>query len=205
MLDLSAAAKLEKNKLEQDGCWIVLLEIVISTDLSIYLCRNTEDITWNGQKWLAFPFDLGEVNEDSKGEIPTTTLKVSNITRSIQRKLEEYNGGVGMTCIIRVVNSEHLELTEPEVEIDMIVKSTDCDNEWVTFNLGTDALLNYRYPQRKVLKDFCPFKFKGVECGYTGALSSCDHTLFQCRLHNNSARFGGEPGITQGGMYINAT
>ena len=51
------------------------------------------------------------------------------------------------------------------------------------------------------MKDFCPFKFKGVQCGYKGDETECNKTLSRCRALGNSVRFGGEPTIPQGGLY----
>ena len=52
-----------------------------------------------------------------------------------------------------------------------------------------------------MMKDYCPFKFKGIECGYKGAASKCNKTLKRCRELGNNERFGGEPSIPQGGLY----
>ena len=35
----------------------------------------------------------------------------------------------------------------------------------------------------------CPCIYKSEICGYTGDLLSCDKTLEDCKLHNNSERF----------------
>ncbi len=201
-LNLSALAILEKNKLASDGAWLVLLEIRISASLIIRVVRNTEDIVWNGYTWVAFPFELGDVNEDSKGELPSVTLKVSNITRAVQGYIEQADGGIDMPVVLRVVHSRHLYATEPELEEIFSVQKVTSDNQWVTFTLGGDIPTLLRYPTRRILKNFCPYPYKGSECGYAGVMPACDHTLRSCREHGNSVRFGGEPSIPQGGLYV---
>ncbi len=202
MLSLSAVATLEKNKLHSDGAWIILLDIAIPNMETIYICRNTEDITWNGTKYIAFPFSLGDVSEDNKGTLPSVELKVSNVTRQLQYYLEQGSGGVGSLVTLRVVNSKYLDLTTAEVEEMFSVTSTTVSAQWVTFKLGINYPSGARRPLRRFLKNFCPFKYKGIECGATSALTSCRKTLTECRERNNSTRFGGEPGIPSGGFYI---
>lgn len=202
MLTLSTAAKLLKNELHSDGAWLLLLEVQVKGLETIRVCRNTDDIEWNGFTWIAFPFDLGEVSEDSKGTLPKVELKVSNVTRTLQYYIEQANGGVQSTVILRVVHSKHLDLTSPELEEMFSVTGVSVNAQWVTFSLGMNYPSGARRPLRRYLKNFCPFKYKGIECGSTASYATCDKTLVQCRERNNAVRFGGEPGIPSGGMYI---
>ena len=202
MLKLNPAAIIEKNRLSSDGVWLILLELNIA-DLTepIRVVRNNEDIFWNGVPWVAFPFELGEMNEDSKGELPNLTLKISNITGALQQYIEMSNGGVDSSAIIRVVHSKHLDLDIPEIEETFAVESLTVDVNWITVNLGPDFTTQLRVPADRYMKDFCPFKFKGYECGYNGLDESCDKTIDDCRKNKkNSVRFGGEPALP-GGAY----
>jgi len=202
MLNLSAAARLELHKVASTGAWLILLEIQVPGLETLYVVRNTENITWNGITWQAFPFELGEYTEDAGGEVPQLSLKVSNINRMIQGYLEQADGGVDSEAILRVVHSDHLDLTTPEIEETFKVNSTTCDAKWVEFILQGDLLLNKRVPDRKYLKDWCPYQFKGIECGYKGSATKCDHTLKSCKALRNTLRFGGEPAIPGTGIYL---
>src|SRR5690554_914294 len=89
MRDLSAIAKLEKNKISSTGAWLILLEIQFQ-GTTIRVVNNNEDIEWpegSGTTWVAFPFELGDIGENSKGELPSLQVKVSNVTRVIQQYL----------------------------------------------------------------------------------------------------------------------
>jgi lambda family phage minor tail protein L len=199
-LHLSAVAVLEKNKLMSDGAWLVLLEIQLQ-DITLRVVRNTEDVIWNNQTWVAFPFELDDVKEDSKGELPTVTVRVSNVSRAVQQYIEQANGGVGAAVILRVVHSKHLDALAPELEEVFTVQSVSADAQWVTFNMGGDTPTMLRFPARRMLKDFCPFQYKGIECRANSALPTCSKTLGDCRARGNATRFGGEPSIPQGGIY----
>lgn len=201
-LNLSAVAKLEKIKISSDGAWLVLLEIKISETQVIRVVRNTEDIEWNGLTWYSFPFDLEDITEDSQGEIPTVTVKVSNVTKTVQRYIEETNGAVGANVTLYVVHSKHLDYSVPEIEESFTVRSIKCDPYWVSFTLSGDFPTLRRIPETRYLKDYCPFKFRGIECGYKQEDDAeCNKTLDDCRKLDNSLRFGGEPSIPEGGSF----
>lgn len=200
-LSLSTISIIEKNKLTFDGAWLVLLEIQIAKDLVIRIVRNTEDIVWNGYTWVAFPFELDEIKETSQGELPQIPIRVSNISRSVQQYIEQANGGVGAAVILRVVHSRHLDMPSADIEETFTVQHVSSDSMWVTFDLGGDMPTMLRFPFRRVLKDYCPFTYKGIECGASSYLENCNKTLGDCRERGNAARFGGEPSIPQGGLY----
>ena len=201
MLTLSQAAQLEKEKLNGESAWIVLLEIQVAGLDTIYICRNTENITWDSKEWIAFAFELEDIKEDSKGEIPNLTLRVSNVSLALQSYIEQGNGGVGAKVIFRVVLSKHLDAAEAELEEEFICNSTSIAEQWVTFNLGCGDPRMKRIPSRRYIKNFCPFKYKGIECASTSLETLCNKTLSNCRERNNSIRFGGFQSIPQGGIY----
>lgn len=208
MLTLSSAAIIEKNKLAADGTWLVLLEInLVSPATTLRLVRNTDNITWNGQTWVAFPFDLGDVTEDSKGALPALTLTVSNVTRTIQYYLEQGAGAVGATVTLYVVHSKHLDLTTPELMETFEVISAKADAMNATFELGASYPLMARRPEKRIMKNFCPFIYGGPECAVSATElighPTCGKTLADCRARNNSKRFGGEPSLpVPGGIYV---
>lgn len=196
MLSLSAVAILEKNKLASGEAWLLLLEAQLP-GYTLRVVRNNEDITWpaaGGNVYTAFPFEIDDKSEDRQ-ETPQLSVRVSNINRVVQGYIEAANGGAGATVILRVVLSEHLDQVTPEIEETFIVTGVKCDAEWVTFTLGTDGLNNERFPMDRHMKDFCRFRFKGIECAYNGGETECNHTLARCRELGNSVRFGGEPAL----------
>ena len=62
MLSLSAAAIAEKHELGNASPFLVLLEIQLDVD-TIRVVQNTENITWDGETWVAFPFKLSGLDE----------------------------------------------------------------------------------------------------------------------------------------------
>lgn len=213
MLTISSISKAEKNKLNTDSCFILIMDIMTrelyeSGDYStssdvIRVCRNTEPVTWKGNIYVAFPFSLQEVSEDSTGSEPSFSFTLDNTSRALQGTIEDYNGGNGFVIILRVVNSENLD-DEADVEEMFSVKHTVCDQNQVTFTVGSMYPLNSRRPLDRYMKNNCPYTYKGLRCGCTDKYhDTCSHTLTACRQRNNSKRFGGFAGIDQKGMYLN--
>jgi len=203
-LSISAAAYLEKNKLASTGAWIVLLEITLpspSTDV-IRLARNNEDITWDGENWVGFPFEIDEIGESNKGEIPQVVVRVGNVTRVIQAYLEEAGGGIGAAIKVMVVHSGHLDLTTPEISLEYEAVASRYDNEWVAWTLGAENSYNRQFPKNRVLRNVCRFTFKDTRCGYIGAETICEHTHAACDSYGNADRFGGYIGVGSGGILL---
>ena len=208
MLTLSQAAILEKNKIASSNVWLILLEINIPATKTgelptiLRLVRNTENIVWSGQLWTAFPFELDPPKQSGNGELPNFTVRVSNVTRTVEGYLEQAGGGVGSSVRMMVVLSEHLDITTPELDEQFSVQSVSYDESWVSFVLTGSVNLFRRVPLRRFLKNFCPFQYKGPECKARSSYASCDKSLANCRQRGNEARFGGEPAIPQGGIYV---
>jgi lambda family phage minor tail protein L len=192
----SAAAILEKNKLSSDAPFLVLVEMEHSSlEVPVRLVRNIDSVIWDGKEWTPFPVDFDVINEDGK-EVPSLTLKISNVHGIIQTYIQRYNGFVDSKIKIMVVHANHLDNPVPEVELDYLVRQTKYDEQWITFTLGASSEMVYRFPMWKYMTNYCPFRYKSIKCGYAGNLPECNNTLEQCRIPK---RFGGEPGIQTGG------
>ena len=202
MITLSAAALAEKNKLAAGGVWLTLLEMQFAA-ATIRVVLNNEDIVWptGVDTWTAFPFKLSEKSIFSNMQIPSITLSVSNASRLMQSYAEAEDGGIGVTCILRIVHSGHLDLISAELEETFEIVSTDADAEWLNVTLGLPNPLTKMFPNQKYLKNFCRWVFKGTYCAYAGGETTCNHTLTDCEARSNSAHFGAFPGIGFGGIY----
>jgi phage-related protein len=202
MKTLSAALILEKNRLATPNPWLVLLDIRLPDATMLYIARNTEDIVFNGHTYTAFSFELEPTKESSKGEVPTITLRISNVTQVFQAYLEAQEGGLGSIVTVRVVNAALLTENYAELEMTFDVMAAVSDIQWITFTLGAPNPLRAAFPQYRYLAGHCRWQFKSAECAYTGASEICKRTLDYCRQLNNSPRFGGFPGLGGGGVRL---
>ncbi len=206
MKNLAIALILEKNKLATPNAWLVTIDVAFPAPVSstLYLVNNTDDIVFEGRTYTAFPFDIDATKASAQGEIPQLQLRVSNVTRAMQGYIEEIEGGVGSTVLVRVLNAGHLAENYSELEMTFDVMSAVSEGQWVTFTLGAPNLLRASFPADRYLATHCRFirHFKGAECGYAGASEICIGTLDYCRQLGNSKRFGGFPGLAGGGVRL---
>lgn len=187
-LSLSSVGIEEKNKLATNSVWLLALEITVPglTD-PLRIVRNNENVTWRGETWSAFPFEIDEIGEESKGEVPQVEVRVSNVSRAMEAYIQAYdlytkvNGFTPITVSIFVLNSKNLASSDPEVEHLFELKQPKTNAQWATFVLGASNPFNQRYPQARILRNHCRFIFKGALCAYAGAEATCDKTLVRCR------------------------
>lgn len=171
----------------------------------IRVVSNEVDVDWTDpdtagvESWTAFPFEIDDVGEPSRGELPQVILKISNITRAVQGYVDQASGGVDADVTIFVVT---LAETTPYLRLDFRVSSTTCDDEWVTFRLTSADMWRQLAPKNKCLKNNCSYRFKDVFCAYSGGETDCNHTFARCREIGNQARFGGFPSIGFTGIKI---
>lgn len=208
MLELPANLIAEKNKLVSTAPWILLLEITLTDTPSagatvLRICNNNEDITFEGNIYSAFSFQMGIVESGVEGSIPAVKLQVSNVTKFLQPYLNDLDGGLESTVKIILVNTDHLAEDYSELEMYFTVMGCTASPYWVEWTLGMVNPITSRFPQYRYLAKHCPWEFAdGVECGYAGALTTCDHTLSDCVERENSAFFGGWLGMKSGGLKI---
>mgnify|MGYP003394431837 CR=1 FL=1 len=212
-VSLSSIAISEKNKLVADSVFLVALKITIPGIVNpVRIVNNSENVTWLGETWVAFPFTINEISE-ATGEVPRVDIQISNVSRVMDVYLEFYdayikaNGYTPITVNIYVINTAVIAnngYADPEVEHIFELKQPKADSKWATFTLGASNPYNRRFPQNRILKNHCRFRFKGTDghCGYTEAETSCNHTLARCRELINSPRFGGFPGVGKGGFEV---
>lgn len=202
MKNLPLELRIEANKLASDSPFLVLLKITLLDNTEILLANNTEDVTFQGQTWTAFPFEIEFGGESARGELTFASLKVCNITQALQPYVEEQGGGVGATAEIIIVNAAHLSANYDELTLSFTCLACSCTSQWITFRLGDKNLMLQRFPLYRYMAKHCNWTYKGVECGYNGALAStpCARDLESCRARGNSHRFGGFPGLDSRGL-----
>ena len=207
---LSLAAQADKGKLASGDAWLMLLDIIWSGQ-HVRLARNTDPVVYdagdgNGpQTYAAFNFDLS-VERNSGNQLPSITLKASNVLGLLEGYLEEYAGAVGAMANIYVVNTAH-PAGEPNIAISTTILQSSPNDQTVNFTLGAPKPQMQLFPRYLYRADFCIWvtTYKGKWCGYTGALANCDGTYSGpngCVVHNNGQRFGAFPGIGTNGASI---
>ena len=206
--NLSTVLKQEKNSLGSANPWLILLDITLPDTTVIRLTRNNEDITFQSNIYTAANFEIDATEEDSKGVIPSVTLRVCDMMQSLETYLQAQKGATGSTVLFRVVNAGHLAEDYADLELQLEFITTKSKAGWIAFNLGIPSPFRKRLPMYKTRGNFCNWvrgynaSPRWAECGYAGGLTTCKGTLEDCRLHADSHRFGGQPGLTGGGLRV---
>lgn len=208
--NISVAASLEKYKLSSGEQWFALVDITWPDNTHLRLCQNVDDITFDAkdglgaQVYTGFSFDFGPLEEKSDGSIPTWAVRCSNVNRAVEALLEKYSGGVGGMIAVYAVNGANLN-AEPEIALFFEIMKSGSDAQWVTFTLGAGSPFRILHPRHVYTSNRCMWVYKGVECGYTGAITTCSLRIDGtngCRAHGNQLRFGAFPGIDSNGIRV---
>lgn len=202
MLNLPLALRLEKNKLISTAPWLILIMLTLPDASVVRLVRNTEDVTFGGNLFTAFAFEMGDTRSGGDGRIQGVTLKVANPGRALQPYMEAHDGLVGCAVTLIVVHADNLASDYTELTLAWNVISSTSAEDWIEFTLGAENPLRRRFPLQAAIPLSCNWEFKGVECAYSGTVTSCARTLHSCNALANSARFGGRPGIVGAARFI---
>lgn len=135
--------------------------------------------------------------------------------------------GNEITCVLHVVNTketESVELFDDIASLDAVVsldnisgsltgsaaiksvrfslRQPTTNSETASFIMSANSPFSIIIPKRRFIKQFCYWKFKGVECKYVGSGDTCNKSLSQCEGYNNSHNYGGFPGVGIGGVRL---
>jgi len=199
--NLSNAFKIEKNKQTNKPINLYTIKEYDGAD-DLRFAEYDSDVTYQGDVYSKFPLTHENISENTQGEIDHVTVTISNISRLIQGYLESYDLR-GKKVIIRKVWANHLADTNAYTDSIYYIDSYVADESNVVFTLSSKFdVLDLELPARRYSRNYCSWKFKSVECGYTGVETSCNKTLQRCRELSNQIRFGGFPSIPTRRIFV---
>lgn len=204
MKTLPLALRQAKNQFGQDSPWLIMVDIDLTGmgGPMFHLVANNEDITFQTREYVACPINVELPKESSKGEIPSLKLSISNVTRFLQVEFEKYSGGVGSPVTFYIVNAGLLTENYAELTMDFDIISASCTSQWAEISLGASNPLRRRFPLHRYIAAHCNWLYKGAECAYAGALTTCKRNLEDCIAHSNAPRFGGYRGLASGSLRL---
>lgn len=128
---------------QTDQVFLVLVRIS-HTDLAadIRVVNNYENITHNGNTWVAFPFDI-ELPGDFEEALPTVRLTICNVDRQIVEALRTVSGPP--TVVIKVVLASAPEDIQVG-PITLTLREAQYNSLTVSGTLMPEDMLNEAYP-----------------------------------------------------------
>lgn len=204
MRTLSIASVIESNKISSENAITMALDIdvidptTLAVAQRVRLVNYNSDLTIEGNLYNKASFDIQL--KESATEVQNIQLTVQDQAGILMPYLKAYRGGVYSTVLVSIVSVQP-DNTTAVMDFSEIfeVVSAGANDFVVNFEIGAENPLVKVFPQRRQMRDRCPYRFKSTECGYTGSATSCDLTLTGdngCRVKGNQARFGGYPAIT---------
>jgi hypothetical protein len=163
-----------------------LYELHLDSGVRYY---STIDITWNGIRYLPYVISRGGIKRFEGGEFDRATITFSNVDTAIAQLLAT-NEIEGRRIIIRKIDQT--------VANDSIVLFNGLMDRTGSITAETATIqarqllgsIDHDAPAR-TFTAYCPWNFKGFECGYAGVATECNKSWSRCSELGNTARYGG--------------
>ena len=203
MRSVNTTFKEEKNASTNRPIRLYTIENYDGAGHDLHFAEWDVDITFAGVTYIRFPITLDTISENNQSAIDAVKITVSNISRLIQAYLENYDLR-GKKVTIKTVWAD--KLNDPDAYIDDIfyIDSYVVDQDNVQFTVTSKFdVQDVELPVRRFSRNYCGWKFKSTECGYSGSEVTCKKTKQDCKdVKNNYVRFGGFPSIPQNRSFI---
>lgn len=201
-MTLPTQANARKNDLEP-GTWFWRFDLLLPDGSTYFRCvDNTQEITIGGNVYVPCPVRISDVEDVSGGgEVPNPTVELAALEAVdvITNYLAPFVGLRGSVLTMTRVVAE-----EPSLDMSNTAQVYDVLNyargdKWLTLYLGAARLQSQPIPWTRYDPHQCPFPntsgFKGPECKYAGALTTCSGSYADCRTRSNRENYGGEIGL----------
>ena len=217
MRNIPATTVSTKNALSLDAPFIWLYEIEVPTTppTRYRLTSHAESVDFGidsagaALTYSPFPITHSGSEESAEGDLPTVNLSISNVSRELSSIIETHDGMVGQPVTIMLTHLADLGSGSPMAKDEFTIETLELSESVIAVRLGRYDLYAVQFPNQRALRYFCRWKYKGSECGYLGALATCDKTLSGsngCEAHGTDEtaaglpvihpnRYGGFPGI----------
>lgn len=182
-------------------------------------------VVWQGHTYSPMPIEASGFDRRSSGAFPRPRVQVSNVLGTIGTLIRDYDNLRGARLLRRRTMARFLDAAnfaagnasaDPLAEyapelwlVDQCVARNRLTVQWQLRNpLDFDGVM---LPGRVVQANYCPWKYRSSDCGYTGgpvakvddtatAVSGedrCSKRLSGCKLRfpNQPLPFGGMPGV----------
>jgi lambda family phage minor tail protein L len=203
-LDTNDALKKKLRERQKKPIFLYTIYDYLGTGIDKHFAAYSQDVTFDGIKYDKFPITHDQITENTKGEIDSTKIQISNISRLIEYYLQNYDLR-GKKVSIKLVDADLLDDPDAYIEFSNYIDSYTSNVKDVVFTLMSKYdILNLMLPSILWLRDYCQWEFaspairalgRGEECGYANSETECNRTWQRCQELGNSRRFLGARGI----------
>lgn len=201
---LTSTETQQANLISQESPWIWLFEVEVPTNpITRYrFCAYRKQIEFgfdsSGNALTYYPAPVSHlgVELDANGDLPEFTLIVQDAEREVAQVVEQYDGLEGQP--IEMIRIHINDLANPQAgeRFAAVIQSANVQNERIAFLVSSFNIANYQVPSERYTEGFCRYvsAYGGARCGVSAAdfaaNPTCGGTLADCKIRNNSQRFG---------------
>lgn len=222
-----------KNRLLQPDEWVFLFEVRSPTDGPIIgpngeaqilrLASRTLPVEFGTNKetgaplvWSPWPAKLGDVSDDTKGNINDITLSFSNALRAADALMADNSYLRDHRLYIHIVHAALLANPAAVFTIPTTIVDATIGWDTISLRLSAFAFLDFTVPQR-IMTRKCGWAYRGPGCAFVGdpgnaELGPCSFDIEACRARGaweadnglpvlHPARFGGFPALLAGPLH----
>ena len=123
------------------------------------------------------PYERDDIEDssDKRGAV-NTRITIGDAGSVIGSIMAKTDGMIGLGVSIGMALVDHddaltvadgtIVVFEPDILYDFVVNAATHDGINFSVTLAIDTPLEWKYPENAMLKNVCPFKYGGPECGY---------------------------------------
>ena len=182
-----------------EDAFVALLHFSLSDSTELYYANYSEDVTFGGQVYTAWPCE-GDLRVSGLGsQIPTVMLTLDDATRELRPYALRTNWFQDSTLTLTIASVANLteSYTWSEVVYD-ILHAVPQEDESVELKLGGPNISKLPYPAEHYSASQCIYAdgFKNdPRCGYDGVETTCSGSITDCEDRSNVTRWGGWLGL----------
>ncbi|EKI4506453.1 phage minor tail protein L, partial [Escherichia coli] len=141
-----------------------------------------QPVVWQGVTYEPWPIKASGFDKTGQGTLPRPKIQVSNFAGTVSAEVQANDDLVGCRIIRKMTLARFLDAVNfkdgnptadpnqhfPD-EMWFIEQKTLETHQVVEFELSSVFdLMGVQLPYRQIIKNTCPWKYRGPECGYTG-------------------------------------
>ena len=194
------------HRLDLPDALVWLYEIEVPTDPAsrIRLAgRHPETVSFRGNDYFPFPVTHATETQNTEGDLNSTALSISNVSREIMTILNEHEGLIDQPVRVLLVNKGDLSGGQAIVQQDYTIRQVSATAETITAQLTVFNPYKANFPATRLTRGHCRFGYRSKGCAYAvpvsdGGLDSCDKTYDGangCEAHGENELANGYPQI----------
>lgn len=207
MINLPSAVLSESQK---DATWPVRLFEITGADGSILRYTDADlDVYQNGKIWTPNGMSYSKVKNNLDFETDTYDVSIDNHNDGMTAWSLQADQRGGQVAVFKgflngVTDANGRLLPIGDFALLLFygtLASIEISNE-ASLKVKSNIDLHQQIGPSAMQEVTCRFRFKDVNCGYSGAETSCNYTYGRCITLNNTARFGGYRRLNSDSKYL---